>query len=85
MSSYLTPMLLITGISFANKWYSTNQVDLKILVAGGIGTGILAILNNVPGMEPVTTGIAWVAFVALMITPLQAPSPLQNLEKIIGV
>jgi hypothetical protein len=82
--SYITPMLLLTGISFANDWYNKGSVDLKILVEGGLATGVLAIVNNIPGMSPVTTGIAWVAFVGLMIAPVQNPSPLQNLLKLTG-
>lgn len=83
-SNYLTPMLLVTGMSFTNHWYNTHQVDLKILLEGGIATGILALINNINGAEPVTAGIAWIAFVALMIAPVQNPSPLQNLLKITG-
>lgn len=84
MSDYLTPMLLLTGISFANNWYNTGSVNLKILLEGGIATGVLGIVNNIPGMPPVTAGIAWVAFVALMIAPVQNPSPLDNLLKLTG-
>lgn len=84
MAGYLTPMLLVTGISFANHWYNTKQVDLKILLEGGIATGLAGIVNNIPGMESVTAGIAWVAFAALMIAPVQKPSPAQNLLQLTG-
>jgi hypothetical protein len=82
--SYLTPMLLLTGASFANHWYNTSAPDLRILVGGGIATGLLALASNVPGMAPVTAGIAWLAFAAVMIAPVQKPSPLDNVLKIIG-
>lgn len=84
MSTYLTPIGLITGVSFANHWYNTQQPDLKILVAGGIAATTAAVLSNIPDIEPVIAGIAWIAFVALMIAPVQNPSPLQNLEKLIS-
>jgi hypothetical protein len=82
--NYLTPMLLTTGVSFANHWYNTNSVDIKILVAGGIATGILGIFSNIPGFSDVAAGIAWTAFAAMMIAPIQKPSPVQNLLKITG-
>jgi hypothetical protein len=78
-------MLLITGISFANHWYNTNSVDLKILVTGGIATGILALVNAIPGASPLATGIAWLAFIGVTIAPVQSPTPLENLGKIAGV
>ena len=84
MNNYLTPMLLVTGTSFANNWYNTGSVDLKILLEGGIATGILALVNNIPGASGVTAGIAWIAFVAVMIGPVQNPSPLQNILKLTG-
>ena len=84
MNGYLTPMLLLTGMSFANHWYNTKSVDLKILVDGGIATGILALINNVDGAAPVTAMVAWTAFVAVMIGPVQSPSPLDNIIKITG-
>lgn len=81
---YLTPMLLTVGVSFGNKWYSTQTPDIKILLEGGIATALLALANNIPGASGLTTGIAWVAFVAMVIAPIQNPSPAQNLLKIVG-
>lgn len=81
---YLTPMLLVTGVSFANKWYNTQTPDLKILLDGGIATALLALANNIPGVGGLTTGIAWVAFVAMMVAPIQKPTPADNLLKITG-
>lgn len=83
-SGYLTPMLLLTGVSFANRWYNTGSADLKILVEGGIATGLLAVAANVPGLAPVLSGIAWIALVAVAIAPVQTPTPVQNLLKITG-
>lgn len=77
-------MLLVTGVSFGNHWVNTHQVDLKILLEGGIATAILALLNNIPGMDGVTAGLAWVAFLAVTIGPVQNPSPAENLLKLTG-
>lgn len=85
-NSYLTPMLLLTGASAVNEWYNSGKpLDaVKPLVMGGIATGILAVFSNIPEFGQVATGIAWVAFVALMISPVQKPSPVDNLTKILG-
>jgi hypothetical protein len=84
MSGPVTPMLILTGISFGNQWYNTGSVDLKILVEGGIATAVLALVGSAPGMAPVTGAIAWLALVAVSIAPVQSPTPVQNLLKITG-
>ena len=85
MSGYITPMLLIVGVSSANSWYNTNQFPVRELVAGGIATGIAGVIAQAKGLAPVVSGIAWLAFIALTIGPVQKPSPLDNLRKIAGV
>jgi hypothetical protein len=85
MSGYLTPMLLVTGISFANDWYNTKDIDIKILVDGGIATAILGLANMIPSAQPVTTAIAWLAFTGFMlVNPSGGNSPVQNILKITG-
>ena len=84
MSGYVTPMLLIVGISEGNHFYNTGAIDVKILVAGGLATGILALFSNIPGFGPVAAGIAWVGVVGSLIAPIQSPNPAQNLLKITG-
>lgn len=84
MSGPVTPMLILTGISFGNRWYNTQEPDLKILVEGGIAAAILALLAEIPGFAPVASGIAWIALVAVSIVPAQSPSPLATLLKITG-
>lgn len=83
-SGPVTPMLILTGISFGNRWYNTGQPDLKILVEGGIATALLALAANIPGFGPVASGLAWVALVAVTIVPNQNPTPVQNLLKLTG-
>ena len=80
----ITPVLAATGVAFVNSWYNTKSVDLKIPVAGAIAAAIGAGISQVPGMEPVMTAIGWLAFVAVLITPVQTPSPASNLQKVIG-
>lgn len=79
-----TPILILTGVSFSNKWYNTGSVDLKILVEGGIAAAILAFAAEIPGFGPVATGIAWIALAATLISPVQSPTPVQNILKITG-
>jgi hypothetical protein len=83
-SGVIVPVLAATGVSFANHWYNTGQIDLKIPVAGAIAAAVGAGISQVPGLEPVMTAIGWLAFVAVLIAPVQVPSPAQNLSKIIG-
>jgi hypothetical protein len=77
-------MLILIGISEGNHFYNTGAVDVKILVAGGIATGLLALVADIPGAGPVAAGIAWLAVVGSLIAPIQSPSPAQNLLKITG-
>jgi hypothetical protein len=79
----IVPVMAATGVAFANKWYN-GQVDLKIPVAGAIAAALGAGFSQIPGLEPVMTAIGWIAFIAVLITPVQSPSPLANLSKITG-
>lgn len=79
-------MLLTTAVSFGNQWLGNSNLDLKILVAGGVATAGLALLEQVPGMDTIATGIAWIAFITLMFTRLNGkPSPVDNLSKLTGL
>lgn len=70
MAGYSAPILILTGLSFGNKWYSDKTVDLKIPVAGGVAYVIAALISQVPGADPVVSGIAWVALVAAIVVPV---------------
>jgi hypothetical protein len=83
-SGVIVPVLAATGVSFVNKWYNTGSIDLKIPVAGAIAAAIGAGISQIPGLEPVMTAIGWLAFAAVLIAPVQTPSPLANLQKITG-
>lgn len=86
MASYLTPYLVVTGVAAANEFYNTKSPEsaIKPLVMGGIATALASLLANIPQMDGVIQGIGWLAFVGLMISPVQKPSPVDNLLKITG-
>lgn len=69
MAGYSAPILILTGLSFADKWYAGHTVDLKIPVAGGVAYVIAALVSQVPGAAPVVTGVAWVALAAAVVVP----------------
>jgi hypothetical protein len=80
------PMLLTTGISFGNQWLGNGNLDLSILVAGALATGGLALISKIPGLDPLATGIAWIAFITLMFTSIKGkPSPISNIAKLTGL
>lgn len=86
MASSTGPMVLTTAISFGNQWLGNGNLDLKILVAGAVATGGLALIEKVPGMEPIAVGVAWISFITLMFTRLnKEPSPVDNLTKLTGL
>jgi hypothetical protein len=86
MAKSTAPMLLTTGMSFGNQWLGNGDLDLKILVAGAIATGGLALLEQAPGIGAVAPGIAWIAFITLMFTRLNGkPSPIDNISKLTGL
>jgi hypothetical protein len=83
-SGVIVPVLATTAVAFVNKWYNTQSVDLKIPVAGALAAVVGAGISQVPGLEPVMTAIGWLSFIAVLIAPVQNPSPAANLSKIIG-
>lgn len=86
MAKSTAPMVLTTLVSFGNQWLGNNKFDPKILVAGAIATGGLALVEKIPDMQPVAVGIAWIAFATLMLTRLNhKPSPIDNLSKLTGI
>ena len=73
-------------MSFGNQWLGNGNFDGKILVAGLIVTGGLALIEKVPGAGALAPGIAWIAFITLMfVNPAGGPSPAQNIKKLTGL
>ena len=86
MARSTAPILLVGGIEFANDWLNGQGLQFKVLVATGIAAGGLALIEQIPGLEPIATGIAWIAFVTLMFTRLNGkPSPVDTLQKVTGL
>jgi hypothetical protein len=83
-SGVIVPVLAATGVSFVNHWYNTNQVDLRIPAAGAVAAVVGAGISQIPGLEPVMAALGWLAFVGVLIAPVQNPSPVQNVQKITG-
>jgi hypothetical protein len=76
-------MAITVGVSFGNQLYNTGSWDFKVLIDGAIATGILGLVNV--AMPGVATGIAWLAFVGMMlVNPSGGNSPVQNLLTITG-
>lgn len=85
MANPVTPMIALGGISYANNWYNTTKVtDVKPLLFAGIAALILEGIAAIPGLDRTATAIGWLAVVGMMISPVQNPSPAQNLIKITG-
>lgn len=86
MARSTAPMLLTTGMSFGSEWLGNGNLDFRILVAGAIATGGLALFEQVPGIGALAPGIAWIAFITLMFTRLGGkPSPVDNIRKLTGL
>lgn len=69
MAGYSAPILILTGLSFGNKWYADKTVDLKIPVAGAAAYVIAALASQIPGAGPVVASIAWIALAAAIVAP----------------
>lgn len=86
MAKSTGPMLLVGGMEFANDYLNGGQIQLKVLLATGIAAGGLAIIEQVPGLQPIAVGIAWISFVTLMFTSVGGkPSPAQTIGKVTGL
>lgn len=80
MSSPVTPMIALGVTSYANNWYNTkNPADVKPLLFAGIAALMLSAFGAIPGNEGTATLLGWTAFIGMMISPVQNPSPLDNL------
>jgi hypothetical protein len=81
----VTPMLVLGGVSYVNNWYNTGNVaDVKPLLFAGIAALILEGVAAFPDAAPVATGLGWLAVLAMFISPVQKPSPVENLLKLTG-
>lgn len=85
MSSAITPMVALGVVSYANNWYNTkNAADVKPLLFAGVAGLMLAGFGAIPGNEKTAALLGWTAFVGMMISPVQKPSPVDNLLSLVG-
>ncbi len=85
MASPITPCVALGAVSYANNWYNGGSpTDVKPLLFAGIAGLLLSAFGAIPGMAPAATALGWTAFVGMLISPVQNPSPAQNLLKITG-
>jgi hypothetical protein len=81
----ITPILALSVTAYANNWYNTkNAADVKPLLFGALAGLVLELVAAIPGAEPAATALGWTAFIGMLISPVQNPSPVQNLLKISG-
>jgi hypothetical protein len=84
-SGPIAPILALGGVSYVNNLYNTkNPADVKPLLFAALAGLILELVAAIPGAEPAATALGWTAFVGMLISPVQNPSPVQNLLKISG-
>jgi len=80
------PILAVGIIEFGNDYLNGQGLQFRVLLATGVAAGGLALLEHAPGLEPVATGIAWIALVTLMFTRMGGkPSPADTLRKVTGL
>lgn len=85
MSGPIAPCVAIGLVSYGNQWYNGGSpTDVKPLLFAGIAALLLEGFAAIPGMGPTATALGWTAFVGMLISPVQNPSPAQNLLKITG-
>lgn len=82
MSGPITPMIALGVASYANNWYNTKDIaDVKPLLFAGVAALFLEAIGAVIGDDAATL-LGWTAFIGMMISPVQNPSPVENLLSI---
>lgn len=78
-----TPILIMTGISFANEFldHGLDVRELRILLGGGIAALITSALSGIDGVGDVVAALAWVALAGYAVVPPRPgqPSPVVKL------
>lgn len=82
MAKSTAPILIIGGVTLANRWLELIEYNGKTvgtdaffnaevwrpLVATGLAAGAFALLEKVN--QPLTVGVAWVALVTTLLVPI---------------
>jgi hypothetical protein len=84
MSGPVTPMVALGVVSYANNWYNTkNAADVKPLLFAGVGALFLTAFSAAIGSQAATL-LGWTAFIGMLISPVQKPSPADNLVNLVN-
>lgn len=78
----IAPMVALGIVSYGNQWYNTGNVtDVKPLLFAGVSALFLEAIAAGIGNQAATL-LGWTAFIGMLISPVQKPSPVENLLKI---
>jgi hypothetical protein len=69
-------ILLVGTISFGNEWIQTSTPNFRIPVATLLSALVLDAIEKVS--VPAAVGLASIAMITVLITPLNGKSPLQE-------
>lgn len=88
MASPLVPVVAIGAIAYVNNAYNkgfagSSLTDVKPLLGAGVAGLLLDAAAEIPGMGPAAALLGWTALVGMLIGPVQKPSPMDNLLKIV--
>lgn len=62
-----------------------NPIDWKMPLGIGVVASVFAGLEQIPGMDTLVVGVAWIALVTLLLTRSSGkPSPAENFAKYVG-
>jgi hypothetical protein len=82
MSKAVGIVLSATGISFANEWLTTDDVNYRVLVAGGASA---LFLNGVERLNAtVGQGLAVIMLITVLITPFAGKAPVETLGDMVS-
>lgn len=70
-------MLVVGTISFGNEWVQTTKPNWKIPIATLIAAWMLDGVEKVS--PPAAIGLAYIALITVLLTPLNGKSPLQEM------
>ena len=77
MNKAATPILIMTGISFANEFldHGLDATELRILLGGGIAALLTSAASGIEGLGDVVAALAWVALAGYAVVPLKSGQP----------
>lgn len=86
MAKSTGPLLVAGAIRIGNDTILNGQpIDWKMPLGIGVVASIFAALEQIPDVDVLVTGIAWIAVVTLVLTRVKGkPSPAENFAKYVG-